>query len=713
MRTLYPARGQARKTTGQDSVGRLLSLWSYLPSLLLRHLFQVTGRKGYGIPSASARRVRKRRKGSSTSTCKAITPATIRAQHRLPHQQRRGRERVVPPLAVGGIREQWGVESGGYRQRSGVLQSVFSAHENRTALIMSLDAWLLNPAFLALLPYLAVDLPSAMRIALLGLAAGLRPKELAALPGLVQAKRRRQTLQALVAAGRVVQVRGSLKCLPSAHADEGAVRRLLKTQTKLQRALELLTDPMVRLKARGLGELAARLNPTLGEGLLTEIENAESALPADRQVRRRARRSLLSFVARRVPPTMYRMTVNGPRPHHAPSDLLERSRELMPERSADLKALYNALAPYGELVLAHWWRILQVFADEGRRGEDLWKVWRVWLESYRLRVRIPLSDSTRLLRHEPRVLKGRFPVPDVGYGVWIGQELALWGKFRTHFGKAVGPMVRDLWIAAHEAVPQLLQQEHAGATPSLVSPEHYEDVLFRAADAVSGLSAAALAALHSRQGSAALRAARANARREWNGITERAAILKAVRLARGVVKQTPKETDRRAWAIDLLEVIARRAAGERYDSKRLAKLVAQAGPGGGRGGRRIRRRKLGERVVRELHSGLYLRPVHVGPGDSFPLRNVWQRIRIARRTIETAAATLDERSAALEQLREYVQHRAHITLVYADGVPHRITIVEALSFVSGPERAATIASAIYRRLSPRAGTGGVALRLAA
>lgn len=564
---------------------------------------------------------------------------------------------------------------------------------------MSLEAWLQNPAFLALLPYLATDLPSALRIALLGLAAGLRPKELSVLPGLVQAKRLRETLHALIAAGRVVEVEGRLECHPVAEVDEHAVRRLLKTQTKLQRALELLTDPMVRLKARGLGELAARLNPGLGEGLLAEIENAEAALPADRQVRRRVRRSLLSFVARRVSPIMCRMTANGPRPHHAPGDLLERSRELMPERSADLKALYNALAPYGELVLAHWWRILQVFADEGRRGEDLWKVWRVWLESYRLRVRLPLSDSTRLLGHDPRILKGRFPVPDVGYGVWVGQELALWGKFRTHFGKAVGPMVRDLWIAAHEAVPQLLQQEHAGATPSLVSPEHYEDVLFRAADALSGLSGAALAALHSNRGSAVLRAARANAWREWKGISERAAILKAVRLARGVAKQTSEETDRRAWAFDLLEVIAMRAAGETYDRKRLAELVGQAGPGGGRGGRRIRRRRLGEHVVRELHSGLYLRPVHVGPGDAFPLRKVWQRIRMARRTIETAAATLENRSAALEQLREYVQHRAHVTLVYADGVPHRITIVEALSFVSGPERAATIAAAMHRRLS--------------
>ena len=91
--------------------------------------------------------------------------------------------------------------------------------------------------------------------------------------------------------------------------------------------------------------------------------------------------------------------------------------------------------------------------------------------------------------------------------------------------------------------------------------------------------------------------------------------------------------------------------------------------------------------------------MHVGPGAAFPLRKVWQRIRIARRTIETATATVEERSAALEQLREYVQHRAHVTLVYADGVPHQITIVEAVTFVSGPERAATIAAAMHRWLS--------------
>src|SRR5690606_1965355 len=133
-----------------------------------------------------------------------------------------------------------------------------------------------------------------------------------------------------------------------------------------------------------------------------EIENAEAALPADRQIRRRSRRSLLSFVARRVPRNMCRITANGPAPQYAPGDLLERSRELMPERSAELKALYNALAPHGELVLAHWWRILQVFADEGRRGENLWKVWRVRLESYRLRVRLPLSEGTRLRGYEAK-----------------------------------------------------------------------------------------------------------------------------------------------------------------------------------------------------------------------------------------------------------------------------------------------------------------------
>lgn len=576
---------------------------------------------------------------------------------------------------------------------------------------MSIEVWLKTPAFVALLPYLATDLPSAMRIALLGLAAGLRPKELSVLPGLVQPKRLRQTLQALVAAGRVVQVEGRLECLPLARVDEHAVRRLLETQTKLQRALALLTDPMVRLKARGLSELAARLSPSLGEALLAEIQHAEVALPLDRQVRRRARRSLLSFVARRVPASLCRMTADGPRPPYAPFDLLERSRELMPERSAHLKALYTALVPQGELVLAHWWRILQVFADEGRRGEDLWKAWRVRLESYRLRVRLPLSNSTRLWGYEPQILKGRFRVPDVGYGLWVDQELRLWAKFRMHFRAAAGPMVRDLWIAAHEAVPHLLQQEHAGATPSLVSGEHYEDVLFRAAEALSGLSEAALAALHSGRGSAVLRAARANAWREWTGVIERAAILKALRLARGAPKDTHRDTERRAWAFDLLEIIARRAAGETYDRDRLAELVAQAGPGGGRGGRRVRMRRLGEQVVRDLHSGLCLQPVHVGPGDSFPLRNVWQRIRSARRTVETAAATAPERSAALEQLREYVQNRAHVTLVYADGVPHRITVVEALAVVSGPERATAIAAAMHRRLSSRAGAG--ALRRAA
>lgn len=555
--------------------------------------------------------------------------------------------------------------------------------------------YLQNRLLLSLLPYFAVDLPSALRIALLGLAAGFHPCELRVLPGLGQAKRRRLTLRALEDMGRIVREGASYVCVPASPLFETEVRDLLKRHSKLRRALDILADPLARLKARCLGTIAGDLEPEERATLLSALEEAEAARRADELVRKRARCSILHNVARRVPGEVSRPTPEGPRPPRAPAGLLARSQRLMPDYGEPLARLYNALVPYGEEVVDHWWRILQACVDRGLTGEVLWDAWRTRLESYRLRRRIPLSNGVRLIGIEPARIKACFPVPNEGYGFWVEQELSLWRRFRARFEPALGYFfTRALWVQAHEAVPDMLRQQHGGARASLVSEEHYEDCLFRAGEACSGLSDKVLEDL--RKGfrrTAAVRAARANCEREVTALAIRAALQKAARLAADErVPATEEDKKDRDWAISFLRAVAKRTSAGALAKKDFEALLTKAASAGKRGGRRFRRPKLAEQVRRELDSSFELEPVIIGPRERFPIERVVARVLSFANEIASANATDEERTNALQGLCDYVEHRDCIDIVYDDGTAERRSIRDAVTVVTNEERADELVS---------------------
>lgn len=306
--------------------------------------------------------------------------------------------------------------------------------------------YLQTPLLLSLLPYFAVELSSPLRVALLGLAAGFQPRELWVLPGLAQAKRLRVTLRELEDMGRITRTGAGYTCVPASPLFTTDVLDLVKRHSKLRRTLDMLADPSTRLLARGLSSLDAKLEPEERGALLAAIHDAEVRVAADRSFRKRARAPLLQFVARRVPREHSRLTPEGPRPPRAPAGLLERSQRLMPENEERLSPLYNALVPYGESALDHWWRILQAYVDRGLCGQELWDAWRTRLESYILRRRFPLSSGVRLQGVDARELKARYPVPDEGYGCWVDEELDLWRGFRGRFEPAMGYLfTRVLW----------------------------------------------------------------------------------------------------------------------------------------------------------------------------------------------------------------------------------------------------------------------------
>lgn len=560
--------------------------------------------------------------------------------------------------------------------------------------------YLQNPLLLTLLPYLVTELPSAMRVAMLGLAAGFHSRELHVLPGLAQPKRLRQALKGLEAAGRIVRCGEGYTCTPASPPRERDVLNLLKRHSKLCRALDMIADPFTRLNAWHLGSLAEELCPDARAALVGALGEAAALRASDALHRRRPRRSVLSFVVRRVSAEQFRATPLGPRPHRAPHGLLERSQKLLPEYSDKLTRLYNALVPYGDDVLDHWWRILEAHADRGLTGAALWQAWRLRIESYVLRRRIPLSRGLRLRDTEANRLKALYPVPDVGYGWWVDTELALWRRFHAHFAPAMGYLqVRALWAQAHETVPAILRTEHRGATASAAMEDHYDDCLFRAAEACSGLGDRVLD--HLRRGlhrTAAIRAARANAVREASACAQRAALLKAARIAadgRAIV--TDRDQAEREWALNLLRAVAFRETPNAPSTEVLSALVDEAARVGSRGGRRFRQPRLMEVVRRELDHDLQLRPIIVGPREPVPLKRIWERVRRVRTKILAAQVSADERRAALQGLCDYVQHRDCIILVNDDGTAVARSIRDVLTFASSePEALALVATLVAR-----------------
>lgn len=601
---------------------------------------------------------------------------------------------------------------GGYRHEVRVLHLVFGSSWNPPEAYRM--AYLNHPLVRKLLPFFGVELPSALRVALLGLAAGFAPRELSTLPGLVQPKRLRAALRGLEDMGRIIPTGAGYVCTPASPRFERDIENLMKRHAKLRRTLDMLADPMVRLEARALADVGSLLLPDERVTLLAGLQAADAMAAEDIAFRKRCRTPLLHFVARRVPAEQSRATPAGPRPPRAPGGLLARSQRLMPEHAERLERLYNALVPFGDAPLDHWWRILQACVDRGFSGELLWHEWRQRLEAYILRRRIPLSNGVRLIGVDARRLKATYPVPEEGYGIWVDHELELWRRFRSRFDAALGYLhTRALWTQAHEVVPDLLLRQHGGAHAAIVSEEQYEDCLFRAAEACSGLSDKVVDDLRAGgRRTAAVRCARSNAERDTLEMEIRAALKKAATLAAdGRAMTSAKAEADRAWAADFLTAVARRATDAALDTAAFRALLEKAPGAGARGGLRLRRRQLSEQVRRELDSSFQLRPITIGPRESFPVRSVRARLRTVTNTILTAAVSDAERQAAICGLCDYVEHRDCIQIVYQDGTVECRSIRDSMALVGNDRAADRFTSKLLRRI--RQAAGPTAIREAA
>jgi hypothetical protein len=246
----------------------------------------------------------------------------------------------------------------------------------------------------------------------------------------------------------------------------------------------------------------------------------------------------------------------------------------------------------------------------------------------------------------------------------------------------------------------MLRQQHDGARPSLVSEEHYQDCLFRAAEACSGLSAKVLADL--RRGfrrTAAVRAARANAEREVTALAIRAAVAKAARLAAdGRAMVTDRDVKGREWAVAVLRAVAMRGTEIALSSDEFMALLKLGDGFSPQGGLRVRRRKLSEQVRRDLDSTFQLAPVIIGPREQFPLRRVWARVRDLAHGIMSADVSDEERKSALQGLCDYVEHRDCIDIVYDDGTVERRRISDAVALVGNDVMAHSLVSSMLRRV---------------
>ncbi len=550
-----------------------------------------------------------------------------------------------------------------------------------------------------LLAYIDLSLPSAARHALLGVAAGFSRAQLRALPGLGNATRLHQVLETLVQTGRVRLQDDRYEAGAGMPPTLGALERELKRSKKFRHALELLLDPAGGLRARGLGRLADALGPERSEALERVLREADARLADDCAVRRRLRRSVVAFAERNVPPDLVQVTPEGIRPRPAPPDVIERSIQVltadMPqpirdERRRELEYLYDTLLPYGEAVLAHWWRILEALVARGVTGASLWSEWRLRLESYRLRRRIPLPGPLRIPDLDARLLRATHPVPDYGYGPWVDEELELWQRFRRLFGPALGPYTRDLWVRAHEAMDEELCREYAGAAPATVGPAHYEEVLFQVAERLSGLGPAIVSDLRVRRRTPRIRAARAIAERKWTAMREHAALRKAMSLlADDRLGDCPlPPADRwspRAWAFRLAWMLAGQKLGEAVNASELAELIERAPGMPGKGGRRRRRPTLAERALRTLHNRFDVAPVHLVPGRPFPLADVIERLQPVLSLIRGRGADgSEERARAVREVRDALLHRTLIHVIYAGGTYERRTLVEAARLSGEP-----------------------------
>lgn len=567
---------------------------------------------------------------------------------------------------------------------------------------MEIQNYLRHARLRPLFAFLDLTVSARQRMVLLGLGAGFTERELQSLPGLSNPSRTRQAIRELEAAGRVRRTSSGWAAKPGRAPSDGDLAGCLRRWKKLREAFDLLSRPSAPLRARGLGRVADVLGPALSDALEAVLRTIDRRMPADQAARRRARQSVLSFVQRNLTPEYVSISGGGDGPPPAPHDVCERTIERLTAGLSGAEAaaverevddLYRVLLGRGEAVLAHWWQILMALWDKGLRGQTLRREWRMRLESYLLRAQVRLSRRYRLRVDDPRKLKAQFPVPDCGYGPWVERELALYRAFRARYGPALGPSVKALWMQAHEAVPSLLLDDYPFATPDVVVAERYEEILFRVADALSGLSRGMLDDLSAGRRTRAIKACRAREEREAAARPLRLAVAKAAQAARddrGRNRDDPDDEDEKDekdeeheenWAIRLLRLAAELKL-ENVGSGDFAKLVKESRHFG-RGGRRVLKRSLSEEVLRAVAYELQKRPLMQGPGEPFSLSHVKRPAERALRRIENASrACAAERAAASEALERFFQRRGLVTVAYPHGWYEPMT-VEAASDLAG------------------------------
>ena len=537
---------------------------------------------------------------------------------------------------------------------------------------MNVQAYTESERLQPILRHLDPQLPDIQRMALLAVGAGLSPSQFHVLPGLANPSRTKAALRELAEAGRIRRHRrNGWKVVAAPSAGEAAVVRCINRSKKIRRALAILADPATGLRARGLEKLSTMLGPALAAALDVVLRKVDNAMEWDKQVRGRRRLSVLTFVERRLPRD-YAAGVRvrgGPSP--APEDLLEITLRRLTEgvssvvqqaREDEIVKLYRILS-CREDALAHWWQILSALWSKGDRRDTLWEEWRRRLESYLLRRRICVKAQLRVKGISPRRLKAMYPVPNCGYGAWVEEELELYRRFQRRYRAAFGPFTHDLWIRSHEAVAARLRQDYTGARPDMASEDHYNALLFEAADRLSELKDHLLDDIPARRGSAEVRRLRDRAEEEWQEMPLRLAIAKAAKEAANP-ERSEKQT---AWAVQLLRIAAQRELGLEVDETKLKDLIGESKKVG-RGGKRTRPLELGVMVVRKLVLDLEVRPATLAPTGEFPISAIRKPVEDAlRRVLDQKNVTPEERHEAVARIETFVLRRARMKVLYSCG----------------------------------------------
>ena len=526
-----------------------------------------------------------------------------------------------------------------------------------------------------LLSFLDPDLSSPEQVAFLGLAAGLHGRHLAGLPGLAHGTRRRRAIATLREQGRLTTPGD--RPVAGTPPDSHTLDRMLRGK-KLWRALELLVRPDAGLHARGLSAFAKRLGPGRAEALEAALRECDAWTEADAEVARCLRLPRYAYVERRIPEEVREMRELAGR--LAPTDLVERTAlaiggYLHGADAAQLRErltrLHDALAPYGEYVLAHWWEILEALRARGLKGAELGLEWRLYLESLILRRRLGLPSELRPeVDVEPSLLKYLRPVPDCGYGVWVEEERALYERMRREYGATLGPhFLKVVWHMAHRRVSSALTQGAGPEAVAVARADYYDTQVMSAARAiVSEVVTALLAPPDGRRLWGHVSA--------WAAYLERCALRKAARLLRGQSPRTIdlEKADGSNWAARFLVLVALRSAGDDYDRSEWEGLL-EASRSSTRTWRRSRRRPA-ENVVRYLVRHLREAPVIVdtNSASAFPITPLAQLVRRALGGICVSDA---ERCEVLDRVRAYLTRRPAIEVAYDDGVLREHSVDDA------------------------------------